>query len=83
MTASWAFQVVWFVTCFSVILLGVDKGLVVGLICAIMAVIVQLSRYGGVVRGLARGRGRGRRGKRGSPYDRLYREAPHERGPFD
>ena len=48
-----------------------------------MAVIVQLSRYGGVVRGLARGRGRWRRGKRGTPYDRLYREAPPERGPFD
>ena len=38
-------QVVWFVTCFGVILLGVDKGLIVGLGCAILVVMVQLSRY--------------------------------------
>ena len=38
-------QVVWFFTCFGVILLGVDVGLGVGVICALFAVVLSLSRY--------------------------------------
>ena len=37
-------QVVWFFTCFGVILLGVDVGLGVGVICALFAVVLSLSR---------------------------------------
>jgi len=37
-------QVVWFLTCFGVILLGVDVGLGVGVICALFAVVLTLSR---------------------------------------
>ncbi|XP_078370071.1 prestin-like isoform X2 [Oculina patagonica] len=36
--------VVWFFTCFGVILLGVDVGLGVGVICALFAVVLTLSR---------------------------------------
>ncbi|XP_066017113.1 prestin isoform X1 [Pocillopora verrucosa] len=36
--------VVWFFTCFGVILLGVDVGLGVGVICALFAVVLSLSR---------------------------------------
>ena len=35
----------WFCTCFGVILLGVDVGLGVGVICALFAVVLTLSRY--------------------------------------
>ncbi|PFX33451.1 sulfate anion transporter 1-like isoform X1 [Stylophora pistillata] len=35
---------VWFFSCFGVILLGVDKGLGVGVICALFAVVLTLSR---------------------------------------
>ena len=37
-------QVAWFFTCFGVILLGVDVGLGVGVICALFAVVLSLSR---------------------------------------
>ena len=37
-------QVVWFFTCFGVILLGVDVGLGVGVICTLFAVVLTLSR---------------------------------------
>ena len=38
------FQIVWFVSCFGVILMGVDVGLGIGLICALFVVVVVLSR---------------------------------------
>jgi len=36
--------VVWFLTCFGVILMGVDVGLGIGVICALFAVVLTLSR---------------------------------------
>ncbi|CAH3178835.1 unnamed protein product [Porites evermanni] len=36
--------IVWFVSCFGVILMGVDVGLGIGLICALFVVVVVLSR---------------------------------------
>ena len=37
-------QVVWFITCFGVILMGVDLGLGIGVISALFAVVITLSR---------------------------------------
>lgn len=36
--------IVWFLTCFGVILMGVDLGLGIGVICALFAVMITLSR---------------------------------------
>lgn len=38
-------QVVWFITCFGVILMGVDLGLGIGVISALFAVVITLSRW--------------------------------------
>lgn len=37
-------QVVWFLSCFGVILMGVDLGLGIGIICALFAVVLTMSR---------------------------------------